>query len=244
MANKESDFTTTLIASLRRAGVADIDKFPDAQIPPRNPVCPKCKAPLPSHRRYNRPRPCDLSGTLPGGRGLRVEVKVKQASLATGRPLGYNPNATRGTGRDLPQHQRDSLTATAATGGCAVIALVSWRSQMAGQRGFWRLYLWSWSEFMELTQACRNPILANEMYAQPYLERQTPTQLEPYWELDEKPKASEWLVNDRVREWSREYYQCQLCTYYERRDAMAAIRGGNCPHCGGSSVWRLYKAPR
>ncbi len=82
--------------------------------------------------------PCDVAGTLAGGRSLVVEVKASSSAL----PL--RPTATKHGG--LAPHQRAQLDAVARAGGCALLAV-----QIAGTRA-----VIPWTEVAEMDGATRD----------------------------------------------------------------------------------------
>lgn len=146
MSRKEAEFTTQLVASLIAAGVPDAYKIPD-----------------PSFGRSagggGSKRPCDVIGTLPGGRSLRIEVKQQRNSETTGRVLGFSP-------RRLEEHQARHLREVWELGGCAVVALVAWTSRVS-----WNLYLWTWGEFVDATHDLKRPIEQCDMMQTKYRPR-------------------------------------------------------------------------
>lgn len=163
MAKREKEFTTQLIASLVRAGVEDAYKIPD---PPW----------IKGRSFGSRERPCDVIGTLPGGRSLHIEVKQARASEANNQVLGFSP-------KELKEHQQEHLALVDRLGGVAVVALVSW-----APRSHWHLYLCPWPVFRLMTSRCTKTITAETMRTAPYIER-------------EKPSKRGWNIETYVKAW-------------------------------------------
>jgi hypothetical protein len=164
MAKREKQFTTQIIASLRAAGVRAPYKIPDPQFGG-------------GRMRYAEKRPCDVIGTLPGGRALHMEVKQREMSDATGLPFAFAPSALAG-------HQREHLSAVSCNGGAAIVALVSWQVRSA-----WNLYLWEWSDFVQATYYLKQSISQDQLRATPSLPRL-------------KPGKLGWDLSEHVRRWT------------------------------------------